>query len=89
MSDIVFTHNGFEDYTYWQSVDKSTLKKINNLIKDILRNGHAGIGSPEPLKGDLVGLWSRKIDAGNRLVYRIKDNGDVEIVECKGHYGDR
>jgi len=89
MSDIVFTPNGFEDYTYWQSVDKSTLKKINNLIKDILRNGHVGIGSPEPLKGDLVGLWSRRIDDKNRLIYRIKENGDIEIVECKGHYGDK
>jgi len=89
MGNVAFTPNAFEEYMYWQTVDKSTLKKINTLIKDILRNGNTGIGSPEPLKGDLVGRWSRKIDDKNRLIYRIKENGDIEIVECKGHYGDK
>jgi len=89
MSNVAFTHNGFEDYMYWQTVNKSTLKKINTLIKDILRNGNAGIGSPEPLKGDLTGCWSRKIDDKNRIVYRVKNNGDLEIIECRGHYGDK
>jgi toxin YoeB len=89
MSNIGFTPDGFEDYTYWQSEDRRTLKKINSLIRDIVRDGKTGIGSPEPLKGDLTGRWSRKIDDKNRLIYRIKGNGDIEIAQCKGHYGDR
>jgi toxin YoeB len=89
MSSVIFTSNGFEDYMYWQTLDKRTLKKINSLIMDILRNGYTGFGSPEPLKGDLSGYWSRKIDDKNRLVYRVKDDGDIEIIECRGHYGDK
>jgi toxin YoeB len=90
MSDqITFTLRGLEDYIYWQTEDKRTLKKINLLIKDILRNGYTGIGNPEPLKGNLSGYWSREIDEKNRVVYKIKDNDDVEIIQCKGHYGDK
>ena len=67
--------------------DKKTLKRINMLLKDIERGSFEGIGKPEPLKGDMRGFWSRRIDEVNRLVYRI--NGDVmEIVSCKGHYED-
>ena len=77
----------WEDYTYWQMQDKKTLKRINVLLKDIERGNFDGIGKPEPLKGDMSGFWSRRIDDVNRLVYRIR--GDVvEIVSCKGHYED-
>lgn len=75
----------WEDYLYWQSEDKKTLKRINQLIRDTERNPFNGIGKPEPLKGDLTGFWSRRIDDKNRLVYRV--NGDLlEILSCKGHY---
>lgn len=86
---VSFTTNGLEDYIYWQSEDKRTLKKINQLIKDIIRNGNSGIGSPEPLKGNLSGYWSREIDSKNRLLYRILDNDSIEIIQCKGHYSDK
>jgi toxin YoeB len=75
----------WQDYIYWQTQDKKTLKRVNNLLKDIERGYFEGIGKPEPLKGDMSGFWSRRIDEVNRLVYRIR--GDViEIVSCKGHY---
>jgi toxin YoeB len=62
-----------------------TLKRINQLIRDIERGGYEGIGKPEPLRGDLSGWWSRRIDDANRLVYRIQDE-KIEIIQCKGHY---
>jgi toxin YoeB len=70
---------------HWQAQDKKTLKRINELVKDIKRNGYAGIGKPEMLKGELSGFASRRIDGVNRLVYRIRD-GALEILSCKGHY---
>jgi len=82
---IVFSKNAWEDYTSWQTEDKKTLKKINSLIKDIERNPYEGIGKPEPLKFDLAGLWSRRIDQTNRLVYSIEEN-DLQIFACKYHY---
>jgi len=85
---INFTEIGWQDYTYWQSQDKKTLKKINSLIDDIGRNGYDGIGKPEQLSGDLAGWWSRRIDEKNRLVYRLLENGAMEIAQCRGHYGD-
>ena len=75
------------DYIYWQTQDKKTLKRINNLIKDTERNPFEGIGKPEPLKGDLSGFWSRRIDDTNRFVYRIC-NDKLEILSCRGHYED-
>lgn len=78
----------WEDYLYWQSQDKKTLKRINQLLKDIDRNGYTGIGKPEPLKSDMNGYWSRRIDDVNRLVYRIADNR-IEILQCRSHYGDK
>ncbi len=75
------------DYIYWQTQDKKTLKRINNLIKDTERNPFEGIGKPEPLKGDLSGFWSRHIDDTNRFVYRI-NNDKLEILSCRGHYED-
>lgn len=85
MNKIAFTNKAWEDYCYWQKQDKKTLKKINLLLEDIKRNGFVGIGKPEPLKNDLSGFWSRRIDETNRLVYRI-NNEQIEIVQCKGHY---
>lgn len=76
------------DYVYWQTEDKKTLKRINMLIKDIERNGHNGLGSPEPLKGNLSVFWSRRIDKKNRLVYRIADNV-IQIIQCRTHYGEK
>ena len=83
----VCQEEAWEDYLYWQTQDKKTLKRINLLIQDISRNGYEGIGKPEPLRGDLSGWWSRRIDDTNRLVYRIR-NGQLEIAQCRTHYGD-
>ena len=77
----------WEDYLYWQSQDKKTLKRINTLVKDIERNGYSGIGKPEPLKGNLFGWWSVRIDDLNRLVFQIAE-GKLEIYACKGHYDE-
>jgi toxin YoeB len=84
----LWTDKGWNDYLYWQTQDKKTLRRINQLITDIERNGYMGIGKPEPLRNDLSGWWSRQIDDKNRIVYRIKD-GHVEISQCKGHYDDK
>ena len=79
---------GWEDYLYWQEQDKKTLKKINDLLKDIERNGYKCKGKPEPLTGNYAGYWSLRIDKKNRLIFRI-NNGMVEIVECRNHYDDK
>ena len=76
------------DYLYWQAQDKKTLKRINMLIKDIERNGNEGIGKPEPLKENLSGFWSRRIDERHRLVYALMHNGDIQIAQCKSHSRD-
>ena len=87
MGRISFSEKAWEDYLYWQSQDRKTLRRINLLLQDISRNGFTGIGKPEPLKENLTGLWSRRIDDTNRLVYRI--SGDlIEVVQCRGHYDD-
>lgn len=77
----------WEDYEHWQTQDRKTLKRINQLLKDIDRNGYEGIGKPEPLKHEWQGFWSRRIDDYNRIVYRIRD-GQVEIAQCGSHYRD-
>ena len=74
-----------EDYLYWQTEDKKTLKRINQLLQDILRHPFEGIGKPEALKGDLSGMWSRRIDEVNRIVYSVQDE-IVYVLSCKGHY---
>jgi toxin YoeB len=82
---IVFSKNSWEDYLSWQTEDKKMLKKINELIKEIQRRPSTGIGKPEPLKFDLSGLWSRRIDREHRLVYQV--NGDeLLIYSCRYHY---
>lgn len=78
----------WEDYLYWQKQDKKTLRRVNQLLQDIDRNGYSGIGKPEPLKGNLQGYWSRRIDDTNRIVYRIIDDR-IEILQCRSHYNDR
>ena len=90
MSDkTTFSPKAWDDYADLQDVDKRTLRKINQLIKDIRRNGYTGIGHPEPLKGNLAGWWSRTIDEKNRLIYKITENDDLEILQVKGHYDDK
>ena len=86
MSNFLFTDSAWEDYLYWQTQDKKTLKRINLLLQDIARNGYDGIGKPEPLKGDFSGFWSRRIDDANRIVYRIVGE-QIEIYMCRSHYG--
>ena len=81
----IFTDNGWDDYVYWQTEDRKTLKKINTLLEDIDRNGNQGKGKPEPLKGNLSGFWSRRIDEQNRLVYRISEDA-IEVIACRYHY---
>ena len=85
MLDLLFLPEGWEDYLYWQSQDKKTLRRINALIKDIQRNPFEGIGKPEPLKGNYQGWWSRRIDKVNRIVYKI-ENRQIVVAQCGTHY---
>jgi toxin YoeB len=82
---ITFSKNAWEDYISWQNEDKKILRKINELIKDIQRTPYIGIGKPEPLKFDLVGFWSRRIDREHRLVYQVINN-ELLIYSCRYHY---
>ncbi|MDB4999384.1 MAG: yoeB 1 [Mucilaginibacter sp.] len=82
---IIFLDQAWEDYLYWQSTDKATLKKINSLVKEIERMPFEGSGKPEPLKHNLAGWWSRRITLEHRLVYKI-DNEAVVILQCRYHY---
>ena len=82
-----FSDCGWEDYLYWETEDRKTLKRINKLIEDICRNGNSGIGKPEPLLGELVGYWSRRINEKDRLIYKIVDD-EVFIISCRYHYDD-
>jgi len=84
----VWHDRAWDEYLYWQTQDKKTLKRINTLLKDIERNPFDGIGKPEPLIGNLQGYWSRRIDEANRIVYRV-DNDQLFIVQCGNHYGDK
>jgi len=82
---IIFHPNAWEDYCYWQNENKKILKKINHLIKEIQRTPFEGEGKPEPLKFDLSGFWSRRIDQEHRIVYRVEGK-DVHILSCRFHY---
>ena len=86
--NVIFTDTGWTQYTEWQGQDKKTIKRINQLLKSIDRDGAMqGIGKPELLKHDKSGLYSRRIDEANRLVYEISDN-QIIVKSCKGHYED-
>ncbi|HEU4777798.1 MAG TPA: Txe/YoeB family addiction module toxin [Telluria sp.] len=85
MRKLLFTDASWNDYLYWQAQDKRTLRRINTLIKEAQRDPAAGMGKPEPLKGNMAGYWSRRIDETNRLVYKF-DNDTVTIISCRYHY---
>ena len=82
---LAWTDEAWGDYVYWQSQDKKTLKRINKLINDTKRSPFEGIGKPEPLKENLSGFWSRRIDETNRLVYAASDTY-LTIISCRYHY---
>ena len=84
---LLWEDRAWNDYLHWQTQDKKTLKRINTILRDIERNTFDGIGKPEPLKGNLGGMWSRRIDGSNRIVYYEQDS-IIYIVSCKGHYDD-
>lgn len=81
----IWSDQAWDDYLYWQNQDRKTLKRVNQLIKDIERNAYEGIGKPEPLKYELQGFWSRRIDEEHRLIYRIQEDS-IEIASCRLHY---
>ncbi|MDR1110579.1 MAG: Txe/YoeB family addiction module toxin [Deltaproteobacteria bacterium] len=83
----VWSDDAWEDYLHWEGQDRKTLGRINGLLKDIGRNGHEGIGKPEPLKHGLAGYWSRRIDDVNRQVYII-ENEQIEMIQCRTHCDD-
>lgn len=85
MRSIRFVPDAWEAYLYWQEQDRKTLKRINALITATAREPFEGIGKPEPLRGNLSGYWSRRIDDTNRLVYRATDD-DLVIIACRFHY---
>ena len=85
MLEVSFTPNAWEDYQYWLTQDKKTLKRINSLIKECLKTPFEGTGKPEPLKHLLAGCWSRRIDKSNRMVYLVK-NGKLRILQLRKHY---
>ena len=82
---LLWEERAWEDYLYWQTQDKKNAKKINTLLKDVQRTPFDGLGKPEPLKENLSGLWSRRIDDTHRLVYFVQ-NDTVHIIACRGHY---
>ncbi|BCK25955.1 Txe/YoeB family addiction module toxin [Vibrio cholerae] len=82
---LSWTDESWDDYLYWQTQDKKTLKRINKIINDVKRSPFEGIGKPEPLKENLSGFWSRRIDDTNRLVYAVDDNA-MTVISCRYHY---
>ena len=85
MRDLIWDSKAWQDYVYWQSQDKKTLKRINRLIQNTLTSPFEGIGKPEPLKESLSGYWSRRIDETNRLVYGVTDEY-IKIISCRYYY---
>jgi toxin YoeB len=83
--NLLFLEDAWEDYLYWQKINIKTLKRINELIKATLRDPYYGIGKPEPLKFDMSGCFSRRIDAEHRLVYKV-ENDNLIIIQCRYHY---
>lgn len=84
----IWSDDAWQDYLYWQTQDKKTLRRINMLIEDIDRNGYNGIGKAEPLKYGFSGYWSKRIDKDNRLVFKIEGNA-LRIAQCGSHYRDK
>ena len=84
----IFTDNAWKDYVYWEMEDRKTLKRINMLIEDITRNGNEGLGKPEPLRNNLSGFWSRRINDKDRLIYKIEQD-NIYILSCRYHYNDK
>lgn len=82
---VVFSARGWDDYLWWQRQDRKMLKRINQLIQDVMRNGNEGIGKPEPLKHGFQGYWSRRINDEHRLVYKVTGD-EVRIAACRYHY---
>lgn len=82
---LVFTDHGWEDYVHWQTADRQTLKRINRLLEDTLRDPTSGIGKPEPLKYGIPAAWSRRITEEHRLVYRV-DGEDLVVLQARFHY---
>lgn len=82
---LSWTQSSWDDYLYWQTQDKKTLKRINRLIVDTQRTPFTGIGKPEPLKENLAGFWSRRVDDAHRLVYAV-DTDAITIITCRYHY---
>lgn len=82
---VVFSARGWDDYVWWQRQDRKILKRINQLIQDVMRNGNEGIGKPEPLKHGFQGYWSRRINDEHRLVYKVVED-ELRIATCRYHY---
>lgn len=82
---LIFSENAWEDYLFWQTTDKKTLNRINKLIKEIKREPFEGVGKPEPLKHNLSGYWSRRINAEHRIVYKITDDA-LLVAHLRYHY---
>ena len=82
---LIFADEAWDDYLYWQDTDRSMLRRINQLIKDVRRSPYEGIGKPEPLKHQLAGWWSRRIDGEHRFLYRVTDQA-IEISNLRNHY---
>ena len=80
-----FTPEAWDQYLFWQANDKAMLRKLNRLLEECLRHPFEGTGKPEPLRGDLAGFWSRRIDREHRLVYRVTDTS-LEVAQCRYHY---
>lgn len=83
--NLTWTPEAWEEYLHWQSMDKKTLRRINDLIKDIMRSPFSGIGDPEALRHNLSGFWSRRINLEHRLVYEVQKE-QITIVQCRFHY---
>jgi toxin YoeB len=82
---VVFIERAWSEYQYWQENDKRMVRKVNSLLRDIIRHPYSGLGKPETLKHDLAGLWSRRIDHEHRLVYRADDE-ELIVYSCRFHY---
>ena len=83
---LTWDDDAWDDYLWWQAADRTVLRRINRLLRDIQRGGNVGIGKPEPLRFQLSGYWSRRITDEHRLVYRIDEDGTVLVASCRFHY---